>query len=150
MTKAKVMKILGIGLVILLAVLVFASCTAPAAAPAEQKMMGVIKAVPNTGAPKAKIDYAGANFMPGEKVTVVVLNARGPLELATETVVSGKNIVIGTAAERGMVQADEIGSFFIQTIGLPAEEGTWPVRVYSEDGKLLTSSLVVVKTPEAK
>ena len=151
MTKTKVMKVLGIGLAMLLAVLVFTSCAAPAAAPTEREgPPAVIKAVPDTGAPRAKTSYIGANFVPGEKVTVCVLMARGPVELAAECIVSGKNVVVGTPAEKGMVQVNEVGSFHIQKINLPKEEGIWPVTVYDENGNPLASTLVIVKKPEPK
>ncbi len=161
MTKANIMKIIGIGSAILLAVLILAACRAPSASPAEQtKMLPVVKVVPDTGAPRTAADYYGANFVPGQKVAVAWLVARGTGPkgtIAAESILSsavseeGKTLItVGKPAERGMLQVDEVGSFCIKGSELPAEEGIWPIRVYSEDGEMLASTLVVVKNPEKK
>ena len=150
MPKSKVLKVFSIGLAMLLAVLVFTSCAAPAAAPAGPKGLPVIQAIPDTGAPSAKVDYFGANFEPGQKIRVSVLRLLVPNTSPIEQVFSSKNIVVGTAVEKGMLQVDQVGSFHIKTIKLPKEEGVWPVRVYNEAGEVIAATVVVVKKPAEK
>ncbi|MFC2001950.1 hypothetical protein ACFLUZ_05580 [Chloroflexota bacterium] len=150
MPKSKVLKVFSTFLVVLLAVFVFTSCAAPAAAPAEQKSMPVIKAVPDTGAPSAKVDYYGANFEPGQKVWASVLDHPVPDMPPIEQVFTSKNIVVGTPAERGMVMTDAVGSFHINKIKLPKAEGVWPVSVYNENGEMIAATAVVVKKPAEK
>ena len=141
MTNSKVMKVLGIGLVILMAVLVFASCAAPAAAPAEQEKMPVVKVTPQVAEPRGKIDYIGANFEPGQKVKVTFTALLSPEATPIENVV---------ATDANKIEVDAVGSFLIAGARAPKPEGVWPIRVYNEAGEVIAATLVVVKKPAPK
>ncbi|MFC1917132.1 hypothetical protein ACFLXH_00565 [Chloroflexota bacterium] len=159
MNKSKLLAVLGIVLIGLSMV----ACAGPvgpsgpagpagppgaAAMAIPERMPPTIKAVPDMGTPRQRIDYYGANFKPGEELKVALLMSPGPLEFATETIVSSQGIVVGEMAPGGVIIADGVGSFHISRIWLPKEVGIWPVRVYDADGNVIASTLVVVKAAE--
>ncbi len=142
MAKSKVLRVLGICLAVLLTVLVFATCAAPAPAPAEEKKVPpAVEVVPNSVAPKGAIEYIGSNFVPGGKVNVVFVMDINP----GKTEPSENGVAEGAYG----LQVDPTGSFRIKTAAAPEPEGVYGVRVYDQDGNVIASSVFLVKKPPA-
>ncbi len=139
MNKAKVFTFLGI--VLLLAVLGFASCAAPAAPVEKVRMPSVVEVVPGSVAPSGKVDFMGANFIPGEKVKVVFVANLSPGKVGTI-----ENVVAEGAQK---LEINAAGTFYVQGMVAPTGEGVYAVRVYDEKGEAVASSMFLVKKPPA-
>jgi len=111
---------------------------AGAAAVAEpERMPPAVMVVPDMGTSKFKAAYYGANFEPGEKITVRIPIARVEDSTPVET-------IIGPGGVGGPFEVDELGSFILTGIGSPVDPGVYAVRVYDEEGKMIASTLLVV------
>ncbi len=141
MAKSKVLRVLGICLAVLLTTLVFATCAAPAPAPAvEKKIPPAVEVVPNSVAPNGAIEYIGSNFTPGEKVNVVLIK-----NITPEKTQPSENVVAEGAYG---LKVDTTGSFYIKGAA-PEYESVFGVRVYDQDGNVVASSVFLVKKPPA-
>ena len=139
MTKSKLLMVFGTGLAILLAALAFASC----AAPAEERMPAVLKVVPDVAPPlQYVVNYYGANFIPGEKVKVVILIDLNP----GKTDPLENEVAVGANS----IEVDAVGSFKIEKAKAPRYEGVYPVRVYDEENTVIAAGVLQVKKPEEK
>ncbi len=140
MAKSKVLRVLGICLAVLLTALVFATCAAPAPAPAvEKKIPPAVEVVPNSVAPNGAIEYIGSNFTPGEKVNVVLIKDINP----------GKTQPSENAVAEGAygLKVDATGSFYLKGAVAPEYAAVFGVRVYNQDGNVIASSVFLVKAP---
>lgn len=131
--KSKVGRFALAGIIAVMIVLLFASC----APPESERMPPAVSAIPNVGAPRADINIVGANFEPGEKVTVCYLLSRG----SEEAFYPAENIVDRSP---GGLEVDKLGSFQLK-VKLPQELGVWPVRVYDQKGEMIASTVVMVE-----
>jgi len=138
-SKVNLVKFALIGMVVLVGVLGSVSCIQPTPAVEAPRMLPVVAVIPNVNTPKAKVDIVGANFEPGEKVSVYTLIRRGD----PETTHIEQFMFIGGGAS-GLIEVDEFGSFQITT-NIQKETGIYPVRVYDENGEMIASTLFVVR-----
>jgi hypothetical protein len=135
---ARLTKITLMSILLLTGVVIFASCV-PTTTPTTtepERMLPAIAVVPNviTVGKATKVQFAGADFEPGEKVRMGVL-----FFLGVETTPG----LAGLALE-----VNELGSFLLAddlnpTAGI-IPPGAYPVRVYDEEGKVIASTLVIV------
>ncbi|MFC1981533.1 hypothetical protein ACFLVN_04755 [Chloroflexota bacterium] len=142
MTKSKLLQMFSTGTAILLTVLVFASCAGPAE---ERTVPPSVVVIPNEVAPKGEVEYIGGNFMPGEKVDVILVIDRS----------KGKAppLLGGAGPNSHGITVDTTGSFYLggAKVVAPKTEGVYGVRVYDEKGNIAASSVLMVrKPPEVK
>ena len=131
-TKSKIGWLASMGIItlILTSVLAFASC-APAGPSA------AVGVTPNQVAIGETASVVGADFNPGEKVTIAI-------EVSPQV----ENLLYKPPGDPAMglgLEVDESGSFEVKTrVPRMLSPGTYPVKVYSEKGKLLASTEVTV------
>jgi len=103
----------------------------------ESTSPAMVKVVPSTAAPKAKVEIYGAGFTPGEEISVCVEN------------IAGIECVWGTYGEgTTSAVASDYGTFYIEASSgtkAPKEPGVYPVRAYSKDREMLAITIIVVE-----
>ncbi|UCF55895.1 MAG: hypothetical protein JSW15_07195 [Deltaproteobacteria bacterium] len=121
---------MGIMTLILATVLAFVSCAPTGPAP-------TVGVTPNQVAIGETASVAGANFKPGEKLTIAIQ--------VSETVENLLYRPPGDPAKGLGLEVAESGSFEVKTrVPRMLSPGTYPVKIYSEKRKLLASTEVTV------
>jgi len=145
--KVKVGKFALTGILLLMGMLIFTSCvpatpvTAPPVEPEEsERIPPAVLVIPNvvTAGIKNKVEIAGVNFEPGEKVRIGILFFPG-----TETTPGAEGAGLA-------IEVNELGSFSLKD-NIPPKfvpAGVYPVRIYDEEGKMIASTLVIVEAAE--
>lgn len=122
-----------VGIILIILPLSFIACqAATTAVPGEAAAVGEIVVTPVSGTPSAPITIAGAGFVPGERVDLL-------LEMGgVESLLGQRN--------RGFIIANEYGAFTaISTIPALAEVGVYAIEARGDKGTTAFSPLEVIE-----